>query len=417
VRWSAILLVVAVCGCGIARAQDFQIGGDEQRQTEVPIEYRPSLGVFVVGYINGHGPYRFGISVEYHTLLTQRVVKDAGLATQERGVTFYGGGTKLEQRLQVRDAMLQLGDRQVSLDQVEVYPEDDLSAYEPVADFGGWLGIELFRRGIVQVDLSHRRLVFLASKDTPNADDAIELPLEQTAIGSDLDRLPAITMSLNGKPGKFRFGFSSSSVNFSDVSTLGRDLIDQGHDVQTIVSWTPTGTFKSQSVNAVAQVELAGHASGTAGISRRTDAPPMPPRFSPRVRVTIRMPAVDGNVGLGVLGRFDMTIDNTAGKAWLVPRDKQSFTCHRPAKAQSHATLGFRPWLYKDEGIVASIVEGSVAERAGLHAGDRIVSLDDATVPVYYEHLDAACGAVEPVKVVYRNSSGEHTVELTPEAH
>ena len=414
-RWGAILLIWAIWGCGAASAQDFQLGGDEQHQTEVPVEYRSSLGLFVVGYIDGHGPYRFGIGLVQHTMLTDRVVKDAGLATQYKGVTTYDGNS-LTQRVEVQDAVLRLGDRQISLDRAEVYPEDSLSAYEPVADFGGWLGIEVFRHGLVQVDLSNKRLVFLASKDARQADNTIEVPLEQSAIGSDLDNVPSIDMSLNGKPGKFRLDFSSSALNFINVSTLGHDLIDQASSARTDTRWTPNGMYKAQIARDGAKVELAGHALGSADIFRHADPLPMPVRSSPRARVMIRMPPVEGTVGLGVLGRFDMAIDDLAGKMWLTPRDKQTFICHRSTKTRPHVTLGFRPWLYKRQGVVASVVEGSVAERAGLQPGDQIVSLDDATVLDYYVHLDAVCGVVAPTKVVYRNGSGEHTVVVTPEA-
>jgi hypothetical protein len=48
----------------------FQIGGEQQGKTIVPLEMLPSLGLFVSAYVTGHGPCRFGISLTGRTTLT-----------------------------------------------------------------------------------------------------------------------------------------------------------------------------------------------------------------------------------------------------------------------------------------------------------------------------------------------------------
>jgi predicted metalloprotease with PDZ domain len=132
------------------------------------------------------------------------------------------------------------------------------------------------------------------------------------------------------------------------------------------------------------------------------------------VRLALHEPPFDGVIGVRVLGRFDITIDNPAGEAWLAPRSKSSLRCHGTPPTTFHGTTGFRPWLYKGQAIVASLQEGSPAEAAGIKPGDSILSIDGGDVFAYYDHLDATCLAPATVKVTFRNASGDHTVVLTP---
>jgi hypothetical protein len=219
VQWRAILLIVVACGWGKVHAQDFQIGGDEQHETVVPLEFRPSLGLFVIGYVNGHGPYRFSLGLAGQTFMTSTVVKEAGLATRGKGLTFDLASNQFEQSQQLTDATLRLGDKELSIDGAQVIPDDDLGAYVPVPHYGGVLGVEVFRRGIVRIDLTHAQLVLSARADTAHASDAIELPLEQNAADAQLDRLPIVPLALDGQSGKFRIIFSHVGGFFGSLAT------------------------------------------------------------------------------------------------------------------------------------------------------------------------------------------------------
>ena len=415
VRRSAILLMAVMCSiAGQIRAQDFQIGGDEQQETIVPLEVRPSLGLFVLGYVNGRGPYRFGIGMVQHTFLTPAVVADGGLATRGRGRVLDGSSNQVEQSRQLTDAILRLGDKEMSLNGAYVFPDHDPSGYVPVPNYGGALGVEVFRNRIVRLDLSHARLVLSSRTATLPPPDSIELNLVQSASGAELDRLPAVTMSLDGQTGRFRMSFSAASVSFPEDSLLGRNLLDKSPQRLTLRAWTPDGIVRSQ-IGTASELEIGGQrTTGRVSISRRLDAPPTPIRSSPRARVLVREAPVDGVVGLRVLGAFDMTIDELAGKMWLSRRDKRSFPCRAGASGRNAGTTGFTPWLYKGQGVVSSVVEGSAAEAAGMEPGDQIVSIDDGDVPAFYDHLDAACLAPVPIHVVFRNASGDHTAVLNP---
>jgi PDZ domain len=406
--------MAALCVTGSVRAQDFQIGGDEQRETSAPLEVRPSLGVFVLGYVNGRGPYRFSLSLIWHTQLTSTVVMDAGLATRDRGVMADGNSNHYEQDRTLTDATLRLGDRELSLNGAHVFPDDDLSSYAPVSNYGGILGVELFRKGIVSLDLSHARLVLSPSADRVQAPDAIELPLEQSARGAELDRLPAVTLSLDGRPGRFRMIFSATSVSFQQDSPLGRDLLDKSPHPLTSREWTPNGIIRSQS-GATAVLGIGDQQGGAAvGISRNMDTLPLPIRSSWRTNLSVRESPVDGVVGSRALGAFDITIDDQGGKMWLTRRDKSSFRCSGVSQGSLRGTTGFSPWVYKGQGVVGVVTDGSPADAAGIEPGDRIISINDGDVPAYYDHLDATCLAPEILKVVFRNASGDHTVTLTP---
>ncbi|WP_233836611.1 PDZ domain-containing protein [Paraburkholderia sp. ZP32-5] len=381
----------------------------------MPLEVRPSLGLFVVGYVNGRGPYRFSIGMVQHTLLTPAVVMDAGLATRDKGVFIDGSSNHIEEDLQLTDATLRLGDKETSLNGAHVFPDHDLSAYVPVPNYGGALGVEVFRNRIVRLDLSHSRLVLSPrTAATVPPPDSIELNLDQSANGADLDRLPAVNLSLDGQPGRFRVTFSAASVSFQEASSLGRNLLDKSPHQLTVRGWTPDGIVRSQ-VGTASELEIGGQRrTARVSLSRRLDILPVPIRPSPRDRVLVHEVPVDGVVGLRVLGAFDMTIDELAGKMWLSRRDKMSFPCRMVSSAQNPGAAGFTPWLYKGHGVVSSVIEGSAAEAAGIQPGDQIVSIDDGDVPAFYDHLDATCLAPAPIHVVFRNASGDHTAVLNP---
>jgi hypothetical protein len=177
--------------------------------------------------------------------------------------------------------------------------------------------------------------------------------------------------------------------------------------------WTPDGLVNNQTGTA-SVTEIGDHVQRQVTISRLTDPLPIPTGASGIARARqIELP-IDGVIGLRVLGAFDVTIDSLAGKAWLETRDEKSFICHTKPSGQYRGTTGFSPWLYKGQGVVRILVHGSPAEAAGIRPGDGIVSINDVTVPEYYDHLDATCLTPEPVKVVFHNASGDHTVVLTP---
>jgi len=407
-----LIPAVALFICGDAMAQDFQIGGDAQQETVIPLEVRPTLGLFVVGYLNGHGPYRFSIGVVQNTFLTQEVVKDAGLATRDTGIGYDANTDEREQRFEVIGTTLRLGDSDTSLDGAYVLPEHNTAAYDPVPHYGGRLGVEVFRNRVVRLDLSHHQLVLSRRANGVDRPDAIEVPLEQSAGGAVMDRFPAITMSLDGQPGRFRIDFARAGVTFSDNSPLGRDLMSRAKHPYTALLWSPNGIARVQGAWVAANIE--GHRLGAVEIARHAN--PTQVSLHESRRLYTREPALDGVVGLEVLARFDISIDNLAGKAWLVPREEGSFPCHDAPTPQTHGNVGFVPWDYKGQGVVLMLTEGSPADAAGVQPGDQIVSINDGTVAGYQAHLDVTCGASasEPVKLVFRNASGVHTVVLTP---
>ena len=413
-RLRVIVLMAALCMAGPLRAQSFQIGGDEQRETSIPLEVRPSLGVFVLGYVNGRGPYRFGLSLIQHTQLTSAVVMDAGLATRDKGIEPDASSHGFEQHLVLTDATLRLGDRDVSLDGASVFPDDDPAGYAPVPNYGGTIGVEAFRNGSVSLDLSDARLVLSPHTDTAPAAEAIELSLTQNATGVELDRLPAVTLSLNGQPGRFRLTFSSASLNFQPDSSLGRDLLDKSPHRIAVRAWTPNGIVKAESGTAAA-LEIGDHLKmGPIGISRNVDTSLTPVSASRRRMLLVRESPADGVVGLRVLGAFDITIDDLAGKMWLTRRGRNALFCRPAAHGSLRGTTGLTPWIYQGQGVVRAVTDGSPADVAGIEPGDRIVSIDGSDVATYYDHLDASCLAPAVVKVVFRNASGDHSVTLTP---
>jgi len=254
-------LMMAVCVWGQAKAQDFQIGGASDTVTAIPLEIRPSLGLFVQGYVNGHGPYRFNLSIAGHTMLTPAVVHEAGLAEEDNGVAVTAFSNQFHQSYRLHGAFLLLGDRKLSLDGAQVYSDRDLSAYVPVSNYGGQLGVELFRNQVVQIDQSHGQLILSSGMNIIHAPDAIELSLDQSAVGAEMDRMPSIKLLLDGQPGKFRVNFGNGAVNFLENSPLGRELLGKSLHQISSLTWTPDGIV-AEKTGAVGQIEIGGYPLG-----------------------------------------------------------------------------------------------------------------------------------------------------------
>lgn len=79
------------------------------------------------------------------------------------------------------------------------------------------------------------------------------------------------------------------------------------------------------------------------------------------------------------------------------------------------ARLGIR--LYRPDAVIGRAAPGGEAERAGLHSGDRILSVDGKPVTTWDEfvlHIRARPGS--PVQLLVRNNSGESRLTVTPRA-
>ena len=404
--FASLTLLLSMC---IVHAQDFQIGGDtSQSETSVPLEIHPSLGLFVVGYINGNGPYRFGLTMG-HTALTVAVIKSLGLQTTEHGVLFDYTQNHTEQNLKLVPLTVRLGDDwTVPVDGASVIPEDNLASYVPVADYGGVLGSEFFRNAIVKLDLSHARMGLLPVTNTFQVPShPVELPIEQSSVGKEFSLTTSTSMSLDDQAGNFNVTFSNSSIIFSEDSELGKKLFDKSNRRTKVRMWTPNGILHIE--NSVATLSDIGgrEAKGQIAISRYTDQHELP-----RHSKVLESP-IDGSAGLRVLHIFDFVVDAPARKMWLTKRAIPA--CRPDTHSDFHGTTGFTVWQYQGKGIVHMVIDDSPADIAGISPGDEIISIDGSDVPTFYAHQDATCMTPAPVHLVYKHGSTQHDVTITPD--
>jgi len=94
-----------------------------------------------------------------------------------------------------------------------------------------------------------------------HAPDAIELSLDQSAVGAEMDRMPSIKLLLDGQPGKFRVNFGNGAVNFLENSPLGRELLGKSLHQISSLTWTPDGIV-AEKTGAVGQIEIGGYPLG-----------------------------------------------------------------------------------------------------------------------------------------------------------
>jgi C-terminal processing protease CtpA/Prc len=91
--------------------------------------------------------------------------------------------------------------------------------------------------------------------------------------------------------------------------------------------------------------------------------------FSVQAKGAFTDPYVAGNVGGGVLRRFDITFDYAGKRMWLEPNA-------RDALRDGYDRSGM--WVNQVGAAFAvmDVLEGGPAHEAGLRAGDRIVAVD-----------------------------------------
>ena len=174
---SAVLAVVWQAASPVA-AQPIVLGGD----VVVPIESRPELGLFVQGYINGHGPYRFALSFVDGTILTPQVVKEVGLATEPAGMGVGALSNQVSNALAVKQAELRIGGKTVTVNHAWVIPERNPSVYTPGPLFAGYIGVEPLRNGFGTLHATRSQIQFAPrSPDETGEAGATAITLENSA--------------------------------------------------------------------------------------------------------------------------------------------------------------------------------------------------------------------------------------------
>jgi len=321
--------------------------------TTVPFELLNNH-IYVQVKLNGKGPYRLLCDTGGANVVTPELAKTLGLksegALQGRGV-----GEKSEDVGLTKVGSVQVGDVTVDDQIFAVYPLGPFASAEGV-DSSGLIGYEVFKRFVVRVDYEKGLLTFTEPSAFKYTGKGTAVPFLFNA------HIPQVDGSIDGIPGKFDIDTGSRAsldilAPFAEKNQL-RDRYPV--KIEGVTGWGVGGAARSQ-VTRAKELRL-GDVKVAAPVTE----------LSLQKGGAFTDPYVAGNVGAGVLKRFNITFDYKNQKLYFEPNAND-------ARPDVFDRSGM--WLISDGPAfqVIDVIAGGPADKAALRAGDRIVAVDGKT--------------------------------------
>ena len=348
--------------------------------------------IYVQGRVNGKGPYTFIVDTGGHTLLSPRVVAEANLSAHGAAASS-GTGDKVETSGFARVHEIDIGGVRMT-DQTAMITNVYDQAIEGIP-VDGMIGFELFRRFAVQIDYGRKTMTVTDFAHFDPKDAGTPVPFVF------YDHLPFVQGRIDGMPARFDIDTGSrTELDITSPFVEKENLLGRyPKGVSTIVGWGAGGSSRSYVVR-VPSVEI-----GSVKLQQIVGG------LSEAKGGSISDANLEGNIGSGLLKRFDVTFDYAHQVMYLKRLDPP------PPDAGKFDRSGL--WINAEDGgyKVTGIVAGSPATAAGLIEGDVILGI--AGQPVETARLSDAremlrtrpAGAT--LAIVYRRNGVEHTTTLT----
>ena len=329
---------------------DFSIAGGTT-STTVPFRL-VNNHIYVDAKINGRS-YRLLCDTGGANIVTPAVARELGLkpegALEGRGV-----GEKSQDVGLVRVDSVQIGNAVVSKQLFAVF---DLGPLEPVegAPMPGLVGFEIFKRFVVGIDYAHRRLTLtLPDAFREPASGVTWLPFQFKG------RTPQVQGEIDGIAGTFDIDTGSRASLDLMTPFVEKNGLVARYDAKTeaVTGWGVGGPARGR----LARAKMLKLGS--------VEIPDVVTTMSLQKKGAFTDVYAAGNVGAGVLRRFALTFDYGRRRIGFAPSSepvKEGFD--RSGMWINAGTGGFD---------VVDVTAGGPAEKAGLHAGDKIVAVDGA---------------------------------------
>ena len=301
--------------------------------------------------LNGKGPYRLLCDTGGANVITPELAKELGV-TSQGAFEGRGVGEKSEDIGVTKLDTIGIGDATISNQLFAVFPLGSFTAVEGVPQFG-LIGYEVFKRFVARVDYEKGLLT-------------LWLPAAFTYQGTGTvvpfafnEHIPQVEGSIDGIAGKF------------DIDTGARD------SVTILAPFAEKNHLKEHFGTVVPAVTGWGVGGAARGLVARAkvlklggvevSAPVVD--LSQQKKGAFTDPYVAGNVGAGVLKRFNVTFDYGHQRIIFEPNSNASRpdTYDRAGMWINRATDGFE---------VLDVVAGGPAQAAGLKVGDHISAID-----------------------------------------
>lgn len=328
---------------------DFAIAGAKTSAT-IPFELLNNH-IYVQVKLNGKGPFRLLFDSGGAYIVTPELAKELGLksegALQGRGVGEQSEDVGLSKMGEVQFGEVSLHDQLFA-----IFPMTAFVSAEGVTT-GGLIGYEVFKRFVVKIDYEHSLLTFTLPSAFTYQGAGTVLPFKFNA------HIPQVDGEIDGIPGKF------------DIDTGSRSSLDllvpfiEKHDLrkhyapkfQAVTGWGVGGAARSELTRA--KLLRLGSVEVPAPVTE----------LSIQKKGAFTDVYVAGNVGAGVLKRFNITFDYTRQQLIFEPNANL-------AKPDTFDRAGW--WINaKDAAFeVLDVVAGGPAEQVGIKVGDKILAID-----------------------------------------
>jgi len=327
---------------------DFAIAGGKS-STTVPFELFNNH-IYVEVKLNGKGPFRVlcdtgGANIVTPTLARELDLKSEG-ALQGRGV-----GEKSEDVGLVKIQSLGVGEATLANQVFAVYPMEAFSAVEGT-QINGLIGYEVFKRFVARVDYEHHLITLTVPSAFAYKGDGTAVPFQFNA------HIPQVEGEIDGIPGKFDIDTGSrTSLTVLGPFAEKHDLAAHyGAKLEAVTGWGVGGAARGLVTRAkvlrLGKVEV--HDPVT--------------ELSLQKKGAFVNPYAAGNVGAGVLKRFNITFDYPHQQLIFEPNANYD-------QPDVYDRSGM--WLNQSGETleVMDVVAGGPAAAAGLKTGDKILAI------------------------------------------
>ena len=331
---------------------DFAIAGGSS--TTIPFDLLNNH-IYVQVKINGKGPFRILCDTGGANIVTPEVAKELGLAT-EGALQGRGVGEESEDVALARVDTLEVGDATLRNQVFAVFPIGSFSRVEGVP-FLGLIGYEIFKRFVVTVDYEGSRL-------TLTLPEAFDYEGQGTVVPFKFnEHIPQVEGEIDGLAGKFDIDTGSRA----SLDLLGPFVERHGlraryaPKLEGVTGWGVGGPARA----AVGRAQLLKLGDVT--------VPAPVTELTLQQKGAFTDPYVAGNVGAGVLKRFNIVFDY--GRQRMIFEKNANY-----AKVDAFDRAGM--WMNEAEGgfDVMDVFAGSPAAEAGINVGDTIVAVDGRPV-------------------------------------